>query len=228
MKFMPKYELRVVLALTVAALLVACQLGGPDKALNSMANALRQNDSAAFMAHIDLKALASNEIRNMTRNNEALGALDSIGKMLGLGNVGDLVDMVVDVPARLEKQLSYGVSTGELMAQCRQSTTPGCPWVPDSLRQASAKEVGTDAAVARVTTPSGITTWLALCKTGENWQVVGMAPLESEARAYALVASGADGQRRTTPPATQEQPGQQAPRNDGQVQKPDGAAPVQI
>ncbi|HZF61713.1 MAG TPA: hypothetical protein VEZ52_08845, partial [Desulfovibrio sp.] len=47
-------------------------------------------------------------------------------------------------------------------------------------------ELGADAAVAQVTTPARMTSWLALRKVGEKWLVVGQAVMESTAREYAL------------------------------------------
>lgn len=167
-------------------LLAACQSSGPSRALSAMARALQQNDSATFMAHIDVQSLAASEVRNLTGNSQVIGALDSIGRMLGFGNVGDLVGQMVDVPGRISRQLEYGVSTGELMARCRRDTEPGCPWAPESLEKGQVTEVGKGAAIARVTSPTGITTWLALALKGKVWQVVGLAPLESQARACAL------------------------------------------
>lgn len=177
-----------MLAPVMGSLLLACQSSGPDKTLGEMAKALRQNDSAAFISCIDLGTFAANELRTVTKSNPALGALDSIGKMLGLGNMDSMVEKFVDMPARLREQFNYGVSTGELAAQCRQSASSGCPWTAEALASAKSVMIGESAAVAKVTVASGLTTWLALRRFGNVWKVVGMAPLENEARAYALAA----------------------------------------
>jgi len=58
--------------------------------------------------------------------------------------------------------------------------------VPESLKAAKITELGADAAVAQVTTPARMTSWLALRKVGEKWLVVGQAVMESTAREYAL------------------------------------------
>ncbi len=81
--------------------------------------------------------------------------------------------------------MNQGVATGQMMAQCRTSITPDCPWVPQSLKAAKIIEVGPDAAIASVTTPANITSWLSLRKEGNAWKIVGRAPLENLARRYA-------------------------------------------
>ena len=81
--------------------------------------------------------------------------------------------------------MNQGVATGQMMAQCRRSITPDCPWVPQSLKAAKIIEVGPDAAIASVTTPANITSWLSLRKEGNAWKIVGRAPLENLARRYA-------------------------------------------
>lgn len=174
------------LALVSGLLVAACLSSGPQKSLDTLAEALTRNDSAAFLAQVDMKSFAANHIRNMTRDDHALGALDSMGRMLGLGGMEDLLGGVVDMRARLQAQFMRGVSTGELMAQCSAAETPDCPWVPDSLKKARITELGPDAAVAQVTTPARMTSWLALRKTGDAWLVVGQAVMESTAREYAL------------------------------------------
>ena len=151
-----------------------------------MADALNKNDGAAFLAQIDMKPFAANQIKNMTREDQALNALDSMGRLLGLGGMEDLLGSVVDMQARLQKQYMRGVGTGELVAQCGKADTPDCPWVPESLKAAKITELGADAAVAQVTTPARMTSWLALRKVGEKWLVVGQAVMESTAREYAL------------------------------------------
>lgn len=174
------------LVLVLGGLVAACVTSGPQKALNNVADALNKNDGAAFLAQLDMKPFAANQIKNMTREDQALNALDSMGRMLGLGGMEDLLGSVVDMQARLQKQYMRGVSTGELVAQCSNADTPDCPWVPESLKNAKITELGDDAAVAQVTTPARMTSWLALRKVGENWLVVGQAVMESTAREYAL------------------------------------------
>lgn len=176
----------LLVAALLVALLTACFASGPQKALNNVAEALDKNDSAAFLAQVDMKAFAANQIKNMTRQDQALSSLDSLGRMLGLGGMDELLGSVMDMQARLNKQFTRGVSTGEMMAQCRVAQNPDCPWVPESLRNAQITDLGEAAAVARITTPARMTSWLALRKTGERWLVVGQALLESTARDYAL------------------------------------------
>ncbi|MDE7370156.1 MAG: hypothetical protein K2N07_00120, partial [Desulfovibrio sp.] len=72
---------------------------------------------------------------------------------------------------------------------------------------ATVVELGEDAAIAKVTTPARLTSWLALRKVGGRWLVVGRAAMEQTARQYALAA-----------PAEQEAPAQGSP---GPASKPD-------
>ncbi len=137
----------LLVAALLAALLTACFASGPQKALNSLAEALNKNDSAAFLAQLDLKTFAANQIKNLTREDQALSSLDSLGRMLGLGGMDDLLGSVLNMENRLQSQYTRGVSTGEMMAQCREARTPDCPWVPESLKQAQVTELSDTAAV---------------------------------------------------------------------------------
>lgn len=169
-------------------LLGACENSGPKSALDNMAQALKNNSPAEFLAQMDLKAFAANHLKNMTENDTALSSLNALGKAFGLGNIDSFIGNLVDVQGSLQEQFERGVASGELMAQCRRAETPDCPWVPESLASAPVIEVGSNAAIAKVTTPTRLTSWLALHKNGEKWEVVGQAVLESRARAYALAA----------------------------------------
>ncbi|MCD7984230.1 MAG: hypothetical protein LUG19_08265 [Desulfovibrio sp.] len=175
----------LLVAALLTALLTACFASGPQKTLNRLAEALDKNDSAAFLAQLDMKTFAANQIKNLTREDQALSSLDSLGRMLGLGGMDDLLGSVLNMENRLQGQYTRGVSTGEMMAQCREAQSPDCPWVPESLKQAQVIELSDTAAVARVTTPARMTSWLALRKKGDNWLVVGQAILENTAKAYA-------------------------------------------
>lgn len=186
-----------------AVLLAACMTSGPEKTLGEMADALSNNDSAAFMANMDLKRFANNEISNMTQESRGLNMLDSLGRRLGIGGVDKMLNSIVDVENDLRQHFQRGVSTGELMADCRQATTPDCPWVPESLRKAKVVKLNETAAVASVTTPAGMTSWLALQKRGESWQVVGQAVMEDTARKYALGTAAPAGREQ---PAGQDKP----------------------
>lgn len=177
----------------IAAVLVACTATGPQKALDELAQAMDKNNSQAFLAGIDMDAYAANYVRNMTNNDEALSSINAIGQMFGLGNLDDLIGSVVDMGKRLSDQFNRDIATGELMAKCRQAETPNCPWVPQSLRNARIVEIGQDAAIAQVTTPARLTSWLALRKIGGKWLVVGQAALEATAREYATAGQQAPG-----------------------------------
>ena len=137
-------------------LLASCLSSGPEKPLGAMADAMEKNDSATFLAQIDMPRFAANEARNMTNENEALNMLDSLGQDLGLGGMDQLLGSALNMEDKLRKSLTRGVSTGELMAHCRKAERPDCPWVPESLRNAKVVELGPDAAVASVTTPAGM------------------------------------------------------------------------
>lgn len=203
----------------LCGLLASCLSSGPEKPLGAMADAMEKNDSAAFLAQMDMSLFAANEARNMTSENEALNMLDSLGQDLGLGGMDQLLGSALNMEDKLRKSLTRGVSTGELMAHCRKAERPDCPWVPESLRNARVVELGPDAAVASVTTPAGMTSWLALRKQGENWRVVGRAVMEDMARAFAQA-----GQAKAAPaaPAKAQQPAatpapKPAPKGDGAV-----------
>lgn len=169
-----------------ALLLAGCVGSGPEKPLREMASALTKKDSALFLAQIDMKRFAAAQINNLTRSDTALRTLDNMGKFLGLGGMDDLLGSVMNMEIRLEEQFTRTVSTGELALQCHSATSPDCPWVPQALQSAIVKELSPTAAVARITTPANISSWLALQKIGDAWKVVGQAPLEKEAARYAL------------------------------------------
>lgn len=203
MSFFHRPVARLVPALS-ALLLAACMTSGPEKTLGAMADALSANDSAAFMANMDLKRFSANEIANMTQESRGLNMLDSLGRRLGIGGMDKMLNSIVDVENDVRQHFLRGVSTGELMSDCRQATTPDCPWVPESLRKARVVSLNETAAVASVTTPAGITSWLALRKQGDVWVVVGQAALEDTARKYALGTAALTG--KTQPPAGQDKP----------------------
>ncbi len=190
--------------LTASALLVSgCLATGPEKTLGEMADALDKNDAKAFLALMDGKLMARHEVENMVREDRALGVLDSLGKRFRPGGVQDLLGRMLDVERELVQDYREGVSTGTMMAECRSAGTPGCPWAPESLKAAEVREISPEAAVARVVTPTRMTTWLALRKQGEQWRVVGKASLESTARDYAL----GKGEEKTAPkPKPEEKP----------------------
>ena len=199
--------------LILAALVAACVSSGPQKALNGMAEALKKNDSAAFLAAMDMKSFANNEMKNLAKEEAPLGFLDSLGCSLGIGGMDEILGSIVDMESRLHNQFNRGVSTGELMAQCREVETPNCPWVPESLNNAKITEIGSAAAVAQVTTPARMTSWLALRKVGDKWLVVGRAVMESTARQYAVAKSAPDAPAApAVPPAAPAAPGEPKPQ----------------
>ena len=210
--------------LILAALVAACVSSGPQKALNGMAEALKKNDSAAFLAGMDMKSFANNEMKNLAKEEAPLGLLDSLGRSLGIGGMDEILGSIVDMEARLHNQFNRGVSTGELMAQCREVEAPNCPWVPESLNNAKITEIGSDAAVAQVTTPAHMTSWLALRKVGDRWLVVGRAVMENTAREYAVgksapavpAAPAVPGEPKPQPAPEKPAPGQDTMAGDNQ------------
>ena len=176
------------LCLCVSLICAACTQSGPHETLDLMAKAMEENNAQAFMAQIDMPLFSENYIKNFTNNDKALNSLNSIGDLLGLGSLDNLLGSIVDFRAYLDRNFTRGVTTGELMAQCKTATTPDCPWYPSSLRDARIVEVGPDAAIASITTPARLTSWIALAKGPQGWRVVGTAIMEAEARNIANAA----------------------------------------
>ncbi|MDR1776724.1 MAG: hypothetical protein LBR31_02695 [Desulfovibrio sp.] len=176
------------LTVVSCVLLAACLASGPQKTLDDMAEALQKNDSAAFLACLDVTRFAANEIKNITRENQALNSLNSLGRAIGLGKgmVDELLGGVLNMEAHIREQYTHAVNTGELEKQCGTSLEPDCPWTTQALKNAQIKKLGEDAAVASVTPRAGATSWLALRKKDDRWLVVGRAPREDIARNYAV------------------------------------------
>lgn len=193
-----------ILSLCCFLLLAACMASGAQKTLNTMADALEKKDASLFLAQIEGKSYASNAVRTRTAQDKALSTLDAMGRSLGLGGVDDLVGSMLDIEADVRQDFMNGVSTGELAAECSQAKLSGCPWVAASLRAATVKNINETAAVAKVTTPANISTWLALQKRGEQWLVVGQAPREDMASEYAT--GGKPAPQAPTSPAKSEKP----------------------
>lgn len=166
-----------------------CTESGPRETLDLLAKAMEENNPGAFLAQINMPVYTENYIKNITSNDAALNSLNSIGDLLGLGSIDNLIGSIVDFRAHIDRNFSRGITTGELMAQCKVATTPDCPWYPASLRDAKIVELGDNAAIASITTPARLTSWLALAKINNVWQVVGSAVLENEARSMATSAS---------------------------------------
>ena len=166
-------------------LLAGCIGSAPGKTLHEVASSLERKDSAAFLAKMDSKRYAAAFMDNLTQGNPALKALDSAaGKLFGMG-VADMVNSVASVEERLVSDFTKRVPTGELVNECSQAASTACPWVPDSLRGARIRELGPDAAVAHVTVPGNIATWIALAKIDGEWKIVGLSPQEEFAKRYA-------------------------------------------
>ena len=176
---------RTVVSAVCILLLAGCIGSGPGKALHGVALSLERKDSAAFLAKMDTKRYAAAYMDNLTQGNPALKALDSaVGKLFGTG-VTDLVNSVASVEEQLVGDFTKRVVTGELVNECSQAASTACPWVPASLRAAKIKELGPDAAVAHVTVPGNVATWIAMSKIGEEWKIVGLSPQETFATRYA-------------------------------------------
>ena len=189
-------------------LLAGCIGSGPGKALHEVASSLERKDSAAFLAKLDAGRYAAAFMDNLTQSNPALRVLDSTAnKLLGMG-VSDMVNSLTPMKAQLVDDFKKRVATGELVNECSQAASTGCPWVPASLRGAKIKELGPDAAVAHVTVPGNIATWIAMAKIGEEWKIVGLSPREELAARFA--------QNPPTPPA----PPAQRPAAPSSPEKP--------
>ncbi|MBQ4566885.1 MAG: hypothetical protein IJA79_02015 [Desulfovibrio sp.] len=187
MKFLRTPLLWTISLAICAALLAACFASGPQKTLNQLAQALQKKDVDAFLPLLDLQALASNDIKNLTQENQTLNAMDSLGRELGLGSVDSLLGgLLGDRAGDLAKSFAEGVASGALEDQCRASTDSRCPWVAASLEKAEVKDVSKDAAVAKVVTPAGGVSWLALQQRANTWVVVGRSGSEKMATAFAL------------------------------------------
>ena len=207
MKFIrPSLQLTLFLAIS-AALLTACFVSGPQKTLSQLAQALQKKDVDAFLPLLDLQALASNDIKNLTQENHPLSVMDSLGREMGLGSVeGLLGSLLGDRAGDLAKSFAEGVHSGVLEEQCRTSTNSRCPWVAASLEKAEVKEVGKNAAVAKVVTPAGGVSWLALQNRANGWVVVGRSGSEKMATAFALTVDKSDTIRNAAKPKEQAYP----------------------
>lgn len=178
----------LALLLCFSLCLSACTQSGPRETLDLMAKAMEENNAQAFLAQINMPIFTENYIKNFTNSDSTLNSLNSIGDLLGLGSLDNLLGSIVDFRAHIDSNFNRGITTGELMAQCKVATTPDCPWYPSSLRDARIVELGPDTAIASVTTPARLTSWIALAKGEKGWQVVGTAVMEAEAKGIAASA----------------------------------------
>lgn len=208
--------MKKILCICTMLLLTGCLSSGPEKTLENLATALSKKDSALFLAQFDMPRFSAANLQNITRQNPALHTLDSMSKMFGLGGMDDMLGSIIDNPASLSAELKRGVSTGELALACGEAVSPDCPWVAASLRTAKVKELSPTAAIAQVTTPTTIASWLALSKVGEVWLVVGQAPLEEQAAQYAM----GNMPKPQAPPAVPAAPKKSAPPASNTPEKP--------
>lgn len=204
--------MKKLLLLLCLVLLGGCFSSGPEKTLANLATALTNKDSALFLAQLDMRRFAAAHMQNVTADNPALRTLDSMGQMLGMGGVSDMLGDMVDTQGNLTAEFKRGVSTGELALACKDAQSPQCPWVAASLKAAKVKELNSTAAVAQVTTPSNISSWLALSKVGDVWLVVGQAPMEEQAAKYATADASKQPPRAPAKAAPQAQPPTQQPQ----------------
>ena len=175
----------LVLGLVIGLALAGCE-SGPQKTLSQAAKALDDKDSAAFLARFDMKAFAAHEMMNLREDSDLFSGLDAIGGFLGITpEVDRVVRDVMNLENTLTRTFTRTAGSGELVNQCSRATTPDCPWVPSALRKAQVRELDQQAAIARVTTPASMTSWIALRRDGEEWRVVGKAILEETAEHYA-------------------------------------------
>ncbi|MEG2172126.1 MAG: hypothetical protein RRY29_02560 [Desulfovibrionaceae bacterium] len=191
--------MKKVLCCLTMFLLAGCLATGPEKTLDTLASALTQKDSTLFLAQFDMPRFTAAQVQNITQENPALRTLDSVSKLFGLGAMGDVLGSLVDTQGNITAEFTRGVSTGELALACGESPSPLCPWVPSALRAAKVKELNPKAAVARITTPTNIATWLSLSKVNDTWLIVGQAILEEQAVHYALNTPKSQPQSPATP-----------------------------
>lgn len=172
--------------IVVAIVLLACTTSGPRKTLDELASALQNNRPGEFLSLVDMEAYADNSLAALTSGNAVYSSLNSLSSMLGLGGLDAMINSVIDYRAEVRDRLAKEVASGELVLRCEKSGETNCPWVPVSLRNALIIEIEPSAAIAKVTTPQKLTSWIALRKIGEKWLVTGQSLLEEEARKYAL------------------------------------------
>lgn len=214
---MRKNVITLMLVLGLAFLLAACQTSGPQKTLNAAAQALTEKNSQNFMAQIDMDAFASHELVNLKQDNSLLSFAGDLGALFGFGNRMDQwLESAMDLKSQYTRTFTRMVSSGELVAQCTRSQSPDCPWEPGALKKAKVVEIDDTAAVAQVTTPANMTSWLALRKEGDTWYIVGKAVLEEQARKFAT---------NTRPILSQETEQEQAPAAPEQPKAPEKPAP---
>jgi hypothetical protein len=198
--------MKAFLSAACILMLAGCIGSGPGKTLHEAASSLERKDSAAFLAKLDAGRYAAAYMDNLTQGNPALKALDStVGKLFGVG-VADMLNSLARVEEQLVDDFRTRVATGELVNECSRAASTDCPWVPASLRGAKIKELGPDAAVAHVTVPGNIATWIAMSKTGEEWKIVGLSPREEFAARYAKNPPPAPPAKRPAAPAKPEKP----------------------
>ncbi len=183
---------KYVLCAVALVFLGGCLGGGesgkadsPDAVLSTLSKALSNKDATLFLSQFDLPRYASAATKRMMQDVAPLGMLDSVGKSLGLGSIEGLVGLVTGTEDEVKNYFQRSVSTGELVQQCTSARTPDCPWVPQALTNAVIKELSPTTAVAGVTTPANIKSWLAFAKIGDVWKLVGAAALEQDAVRYA-------------------------------------------
>ncbi len=186
---------KFILMLFIVIFSGACSEQGPQKTLDNMAKALEAKEPKQFLNQIDMPRFAAAQISNMTKTSEPLRALDSVGRMLGLGGMEHLIGAVGDMQGREEERFTHEISSGKLVQMCAKSQNPDCPWVPESLREAKIVDISEGIAVAQITTPANISSWLALTKIGDAWKVVGQSPLKDDAINFA------QGKKRNIKPA---------------------------
>ena len=197
-------------------LLAACIGSGPGKALHEVASSLERKDSTAFLAKMDMQRYASAYVDNLTRGNSALRAIDdAASKLFGLG-VSDMVKGISSMESELTNDFQQRVSTGELVNECSQAASTSCPWVPAALRAAKVKELDDKAAIAHVTVPGNIATWLALAKDNSGaWKIVGFSPQENAAAAQARAGLAPPKPAPAPPPPANKKPEKAPPKTPG-------------
>lgn len=213
--------IKKILFPALLCLLAACSTDGPRKPLDALASALESRNSAEFMSQLNWPAFRDNALQEIIRSDFTLNILNDMGELVGV-RMDRILDRVSDIGDELAQELQEGVATGDLTAHCRKTLNPNCPWVASSLRDARVVKLDDTAAVAQVTTPAAITSWLALARIAGHWQVVGQTPMEQSARQMAVAAAAS---APVSPPrAAQEAPAEGRKATPAPISPPDAAS----
>jgi hypothetical protein len=155
---------------------------GPEKAINTAANALKNKDSEAFSSAVDIKSYL--EI-SLTEQKEAYRK--AMGSILGSNAASQAMQFADSLLPQNQinaavNNFKQTIETGQLSILCQQSKTPDCPWVYESLEKAEVKEIGSNSAIASVDTPNGLRQWLSVRKYNDGWKIMAVSSSQNDAK----------------------------------------------